>query len=233
MPEYRALGWLGAGLLAFQLWGAETPKGAVSEPASLSSPQATPETLKELQERIANQEEQIRRLQQAVDEQQALLERAVAAVSASASSPSTPVDTVAARTKASSSGRSRLTSRPLSRPCPTSAVTKSITRSLGAGSSRRRTFWPSSSTQHDVHTFWLRRFHVVRTVNEYRQWYRHKFWCRSLQQLDCGSYQREQLQHPKLAHWFPCGLSGPRSKGARILRGGLSGESTGQCICNE
>ena len=58
--------------------------------------------LNELKKRIAQQEEQIKHLQQAVDEQRSLLEKAVAATNAAASSPNTnEVNTVAVANKSS------------------------------------------------------------------------------------------------------------------------------------
>ncbi len=88
MSPFRNFSWLGAGLLAAQLWGAEPPGSSTPIPA----PDAAVATsvgandLNELRKRIAQQEEQIKRLQQAVDEQRLLLERAVAVTSAAPSS---------------------------------------------------------------------------------------------------------------------------------------------------
>lgn len=76
------------GSLGAHLWGAETP-GAT--PAATPAPAAAPTTsngdLQELRARIAEQQEQIKHLQQAVDEQQKLLERSLQNAAA-ASSPS-------------------------------------------------------------------------------------------------------------------------------------------------
>ena len=78
-------------LFALQLWGAEPPNPpgssspdpstagtAVSgSPEPSVSTTVNPADLKELRERIAKQEEEIKRLQQSVEEQRALLEKAV------------------------------------------------------------------------------------------------------------------------------------------------------------
>ncbi len=68
-------------MMGAQLGTAQTP-GAVSAPsapASIASPAPSGEDLRQLRETIAQQEEQIKRLQQAVDEQQKVLERSLAA----------------------------------------------------------------------------------------------------------------------------------------------------------
>ena len=77
-------------LLAVQLWGAEPPNAAATgspDPSAAAAPAASPalgasastnaDDLKQLRERIAKQEEEIKRLQQSVEEQRALLEKAV------------------------------------------------------------------------------------------------------------------------------------------------------------
>lgn len=73
---------LGVGLLAVQLWGTEPPAPApTSSPDSAVSAPAGITDLDKLREQIAQQEQQIKRLQQAVDEQRSLLDKAVAAAS--------------------------------------------------------------------------------------------------------------------------------------------------------
>jgi hypothetical protein len=93
MRKNKAFTFLGAGLLALQLWGAETPKPHVySSPGPLLA--GNSDVFKELRERIAGEEEQLKRLQQAIDEQKAMLEKAVAAI---APVSGTQAVTVAAR----------------------------------------------------------------------------------------------------------------------------------------
>ena len=67
-----------------QLATAQTPAGTAQSAAPSTASTAAPsaEDLKQLRERIAQQEEQIKRLQQAVDDQQKLLERSIAASTA-------------------------------------------------------------------------------------------------------------------------------------------------------
>ena len=85
MGRYKIFSWLCVSLLAAQLRSAETP----ASPATASSDSAVPtpasaNDLNNLRERIAQQEEQIKRLQQAVEEQRTLLDKAVAATNAAA-----------------------------------------------------------------------------------------------------------------------------------------------------
>jgi hypothetical protein len=99
MITKRSLYLLFSSLFALQLWAAEPPSvGASSSPdpstagtavAGSSEPSVSatvnPADLKELRERIAKQEEEIKRLQQSVEEQRALLEKAVQNSSATGS----------------------------------------------------------------------------------------------------------------------------------------------------
>lgn len=71
MKTYRSLSILFASMLAFRMGGAQTMNAGTSS-AAVSS-----EDLIELRERIAKQEEEIKRLQQAVEEQRAFLEKAI------------------------------------------------------------------------------------------------------------------------------------------------------------
>jgi hypothetical protein len=90
MSRYRSFSWLGVSLIAAQLWGAETPVSsapASSDPA-ISTPVSTND-LNNLRERIAQQEEQIKQLQQAVEEQRILLDKAVAATNTAAKDTTT------------------------------------------------------------------------------------------------------------------------------------------------
>lgn len=81
---------LGASLLALQLLGAEQPSPRLSAPsASNAQPSAPSDDLKNLRERIALQEEQIKRLTQAVEEQRHILDKAVADSSAASAQPAT------------------------------------------------------------------------------------------------------------------------------------------------
>jgi hypothetical protein len=65
--------------LGAHLWGAETPGTTVASTNATNGPAAASNAdLQELRARIAEQQEQIKRLQQAVDEQQKLLERSLA-----------------------------------------------------------------------------------------------------------------------------------------------------------
>ena len=68
-------------MMGAQLGTAQTPATvpAPSAPASIASSAPSAEDLKQLREKIGQQEEQIKRLQQAVDEQQKVLERSLAA----------------------------------------------------------------------------------------------------------------------------------------------------------
>ena len=87
MSRTSIIGVLCLTALAAQLASAQTPASVSNTgstmPASTNSPTATgsiaQEDLKELRERIAQQQEQIKHLQQAVDDQQKLLERSLAA----------------------------------------------------------------------------------------------------------------------------------------------------------
>ncbi len=78
-------------LLAAQAGPAQTPSAASGPPASPSSGAAAPtsEDLKQLQRKIAQQQEQIKLLQQSVDAQQKLLERSIAASKPAAAASST------------------------------------------------------------------------------------------------------------------------------------------------
>ena len=80
MSRFRNISWLGTALLTVQLWGAEPPGSSTAAPpdSTVVSPTAVND-LNDLRKRIAQQEEQIKHLQQAVDEQRSLLEKAVAA----------------------------------------------------------------------------------------------------------------------------------------------------------
>jgi hypothetical protein len=107
MSVYKSLSWLGISLLAIRLLRAETP--ASPTPASPSPTIATSTSandLDELRKHIAQQEEQIRRLQQAIEEQRTLLEKAVAVTNTSAghasnsSAATDEVSTVAVANKA-------------------------------------------------------------------------------------------------------------------------------------
>ena len=81
---------LGASLLALQLWGAEPPSSqAPVSPASTTSAPASTDDLKSLRERITQQEEQIKRLTQSVEEQRQILDHAVAISNAVAARPAT------------------------------------------------------------------------------------------------------------------------------------------------
>lgn len=90
MSRYKSLSWLGVSLLTAQLWGAEPPaSSAAISPGSSTAAPTSANDLNNLRERIAQQEEQIKRLQQAVDEQRTLLEKAITATNAAASSATT------------------------------------------------------------------------------------------------------------------------------------------------
>jgi hypothetical protein len=78
MQTSRVFTLLGTGLLVMQLRAAGTPQSEASS-SSQAPAAANSEILKELRERIAKQEEQIKRLQQAVDEQRTMLDKALAA----------------------------------------------------------------------------------------------------------------------------------------------------------
>ncbi|MBV9679709.1 MAG: flagellar FliJ family protein, partial [Acidobacteriaceae bacterium] len=89
MSRHKSLSWLGVSLLTAQLWGAEPPTtSAAASPSSNTAAPTSANDLNNLRERIAQQEEQIKRLQQAVDEQRTLLEKAVAATNAAPSNAS-------------------------------------------------------------------------------------------------------------------------------------------------
>ncbi len=103
MSRYKILSWLGVGLLTAQSWGAEPPTSPPATPTS--SAVATPAAandLNNMREQIAQQEKQIKRLQQAVEEQRTLLEKAVAATNAAASGA--PADNVSTVNVANRSG---------------------------------------------------------------------------------------------------------------------------------
>src|SRR3954470_4413262 len=78
MQTSRVFTLLGTGLLVMQLRAAGTPQSEASS-SSQAPAAANSEILQELRERIAKQEEQIKRLQQAVDEQRTMLDKALAA----------------------------------------------------------------------------------------------------------------------------------------------------------
>ena len=85
-------------LLVSPLGMAQDTSPAAAPEASAAAPAAaTPEDLKQLRERITEQETQIKRLQQAVDEQQRLLEKSMAAFKANnaAAAGSSPAGTAA------------------------------------------------------------------------------------------------------------------------------------------
>ncbi len=102
MSRHRSFSLLGVGLLAMQLWGVEPPSPAPTSSSgeAPSAPVGTTD-LDKLRQQIAQQEEQIKRLQQAVDEQRGLLDKAITATSnASASGEATSdVRTVAVANK--------------------------------------------------------------------------------------------------------------------------------------
>lgn len=102
MTKIWSLSLLAVPLLACQLWGADPPGPAVAAPTNTSaattpaspgpagSAPASSDDLNQLRQRIAQQEEAIKKLQQAVEEQRALLERSVQAVNAAQSGTGTP-----------------------------------------------------------------------------------------------------------------------------------------------
>ncbi len=77
MIKIRTLSALCIFVLTMQGWGAETPTAAAGSPAPNASTAVSPDDLKQLRERIAKQEEEIKQLQHSIEEQRALLERAV------------------------------------------------------------------------------------------------------------------------------------------------------------
>ena len=91
MSTTSYIGAFCVGLLAAQLAIAQEPGAKSATPVSISTASAVPsaEDLKQLREKIEEQEEQIKKLQAAVDEQQRLLERSLAAMSAKPPATST------------------------------------------------------------------------------------------------------------------------------------------------
>jgi hypothetical protein len=105
MNRRLILSLLCVSLIGTQLWGAETPNSAVSGSPDTNAPaNANSDDLKQLRERIAQQEEQIKRLQKAVNEQRALLERSLQNSSATQASgtKSTPDGTPVVTSSANS-----------------------------------------------------------------------------------------------------------------------------------
>jgi hypothetical protein len=86
MTKFRSLFLLCVPLMAWQLWAADPPPPADASAPAATAPEASstggPDDLNQLRQRIAQQEEAIKKLQQAVDAQRALLEKAMQAVSA-------------------------------------------------------------------------------------------------------------------------------------------------------
>lgn len=79
MTKYRILSLLCLSGVAYQLWAAEPP-GTLPSPTPDNSKQTqtvSPDDLQKLKERIALQEEEIKKLQKSVEEQQELLNKAV------------------------------------------------------------------------------------------------------------------------------------------------------------
>ncbi len=96
MSRKSIIGVLCLSALASQLATSQTPASASTTPASATSPTTSgsmaQQDLKELRDRIAQQQEQIKHLQQAVDDQQKLLERSLAAAAQPASGAATTAD---------------------------------------------------------------------------------------------------------------------------------------------
>jgi hypothetical protein len=123
MSRFRNFSWLSTGLLTVQLWGTEPPAPSASvSPGSTNTAPASASDLNELRKRIAQQEEQIKRLQQAIDEQRSLLEKAVAMTNAAADNANTgsatinEVNTVAVANKSSDAPSSIVPAVNVARP---------------------------------------------------------------------------------------------------------------------
>lgn len=91
-------------MMGTQLGTGQTPATvpASSAPASIVSAAPSAEDLRQLREKIAQQEEQIKRLQQAVDEQQKVLDRSLAASEQPANGATAAGGTTVARSNAAS-----------------------------------------------------------------------------------------------------------------------------------
>lgn len=90
MTKLCSLSVLCVPLLACQLWGADPPAETPPPPDGAAVANTSSDDLNQLRQRIAQQEEAIKKLQQAVDAQRALLEKLVPAVNAAQGAAGTP-----------------------------------------------------------------------------------------------------------------------------------------------
>ena len=178
MTKIRILSLLCVTGVAWQLWAADPPGTLAANSPDISNKTQTvsPDDLQKLKERIAQQENEIKKLQKSVEEQQQMLNSAIQGA-------------VSTNTTEAASG----SLRPTGELSPATLQPVSNLSPPGLAPSGR---WQKAVTergfalvllhrQHDLLSLRICRFHILYALLQHHQRYRDRLWRYSVQQHGC------------------------------------------------